>query len=163
MYIYIYITDYDSFLVDLFHYVSFYLKFQWRTNKTETSVLYFDMCKKCGRHLVFKTDIFILLLSQMYQGGGCRSPGLVFPLCLACFLTLLIFEWTNKFLPLNQNSSSSTWIWSFARSMLFLFRWNTRKSLPPLTEPLSPDPLNPLISFYMSKTTSVASLSAWHA
>ena len=25
-----------------------------------------------------KTNIFILLLSQMYQGGGCRSPGLVF-------------------------------------------------------------------------------------
>jgi hypothetical protein len=81
----------------------------------------FRYVQKCGRHLVFKTDIFILLLSQMYQGGGCRSPGLVFPLCLACFLTLLIFEWTknSRLLPLNQQFVFHLNLLSFARSMLF--------------------------------------------
>ena len=38
-----------------------------------------------------KTNIFILLLSQMYQGGGCRSPGLVF----SCVWPAFFFKHTN--------------------------------------------------------------------
>ena len=46
-----------------------------------------------------KTNIFILLLSQMYQGGGWRSPGLVFPCVWPAYFHS---DWMN--LKLNASS-----------------------------------------------------------
>ena len=61
-----------------------------------------------------KTNIFILLLSQMYQGGGCPSPGLVF----SCV-------WPAFYMKYLSIYSGSLWLSLALSGSLLLSNWLT--------------------------------------
>lgn len=89
-----------------------------KQNKITTKTNYYYTTLKQNK--TKKTNIFILLLSQMYQGGGCRSPGLVFS-CVWPAFYFLFFKTYSSIIFSFYLSSSLSLLASWLPTSLFSF------------------------------------------